>query len=1070
MLSQRHLFAGLLAGFCIALPLTAALAETTPQASPLGPAAAAAQNFEARGFALEDQGRPREAEPLLRQALEVRRKNFGDKDRRTAAGYASLALNLDTQSRDAEAEPYFRKSLAIQKAALGDRHPDVGMTLNNLASCLDDQGRHAEAEPLLRKALAIARANAGETGLATAAVYGNLALNLDAAGRRAEAEPMFRKALDIHRSILGERHPAVATANANLASNILGQGRYADAEPLYRLALEIDRSTFGDAHYRVAADFDHLAADLDQQGRPMEAESLYRRALEIRRSVFGETNRNTAASYGAVAGNLHAQGRYAEAEPLYRKALEIDRVAAGDNPADAAMDYQDLAINLDAQGRHREAEPLLRKALEMRRAALGDRREATGSAFNSLADNLDAQDRRAEAERMHRRALEIFRDALGEMHPQTAMAYASLASNLNRQGRYDAAEPLYRKALDIRRAALGEHHPQTAEAYDSLAQTLYLRYDHTQAESLSARAVAIVRERRNDDLRAAGSDSAGEAAIRRARADADRGVQDSRIFARHLRVAWLAAKDRPANLATLRDDAFTTAQDLDASPAAKALAQTVARTAASGAGAGVARQRQALSGEARRLEIELVRSLAGRDPARPAQLRLALDKTGRDLAGLDMLLRRANPQYAELTSPAPLSLAQVQKRLRPGEGLLLIVPTGADVHVFAVSRTQVSWNRLFDKQAEIDQRVHTLRCQVDEGFCGGLATPAGPAGRLPPFDLDAAYGLYRDLIAPVEDALQGVDRLLVTTSGALADLPLAMLTTAAPPASRAGPEALASAPWLASRYALTTLPSVSSLRTSGAAPAAIGRRLAFMGYGDPMVTGQRQDRPRRRGAARAPGGPDDLRRGLAPLPGAAKELRAMADALGASSDSLRMGAQATEASVKTSTALSRANVVAFATHGLLSNEIKGIDEPSLVFTPPARASAQDDGLLTASEAAQLKLTADWVILSACNTAGADGSPGADAMSGLARAFLYAGAKALLASHWHVFDDATAALTVETLTLQRANPKLTKSQALQRAMAAVRTGRRADGSRITGWTAEWAHPAYWAPFVLISAGG
>ncbi|MDB5425107.1 MAG: hypothetical protein JWQ29_2523, partial [Phenylobacterium sp.] len=114
--------------------------------------------------------------------------------------------------------------------------------------------------------------------------------------------------------------------------------------------------------------------------------------------------------------------------------------------------------------------------------------------------------------------------------------------------------------------------------------------------------------------------------------------------------------------------------------------------------------------------------------------------------------------------------------------------------------------------------------------------------------------------------------------------------------------------------------------------------------------------------------------------------------------------------------------------------------------------------------------ADWVILSACNTAGADGSPGADAMSGLARAFLYAGAKALLASHWHVFDDSTAALTVETLTIQRANPKLTKSQALQRAMAAVRSGRRADGSRIAGWTPEWAHPAYWAPFVLISAGG
>ncbi|MDB5424973.1 MAG: hypothetical protein JWQ29_2389, partial [Phenylobacterium sp.] len=833
MVAWHHVFAGPLAALCIALPT---LAEPHLQASPQPiPAAAqdAAQGYEARAFALEDQGRPREAEPLLRQALELRRKSFGERDRRTAAGYASLALNLDTQSRDAEAEPYFRKALAIQRSALGEKHPDVGMTLNNLASCLDDQGRHAEAEPLLRKALAIARATVGETGLATAAVYGNLALNLDATGKRAEAEPLFRKALEINRKILGDQHPAVATATANLASNIVGQGRYADAEPLYRLALDIDLKTFGDAHYRVASDLDRLASDLDEQGRPMEAESLYRRALEIRRNVFGELNRSTAAAYGAVAGNLHAQGRYVEAEPLYRKALEIERAAAGENPASSAAAYQNLATNLDAQERHREAEPLLRKALEIRRAALGERREATGSAYNSLAENLDAQDRRAEAERLHRRALEIFRDTLGEQHPQTALAYASLAANLNRQKRYAAAEPMFRKALDIRRATLGEHHPETAEAYDSLAQTLYLRYDHVQAEPLSARAVAIVRERRLTDLRAAGSDA--DAAIRRARADEDRGVHDGRIYARHLRIAWLAAKDRPTDLARLRDDAFTTAQDLDTSPAAQALAQTVARATTSGAGANVARRRQELSAQARRLEGELVKSLAGRDAARPAQLRLVLDNTGRELAALDSRLRRVSPQYAELTSPAPLSLAQVQRRLRPGEGLLLIVPTGDDIHVFAVSRTRVAWNRLFDQQAAIDKRVRTLRCQVDEGLCSGGAgaSAPGPAGRLPAFDLTAAYTLYRDLIAPVEGALQGVDRLLVTSSGSLADLPLAMLTLAPPAAGAGGATALASAPWLANRYALTTLPSVSNLRASGPAPAASGRRLAFLGYGDP---------------------------------------------------------------------------------------------------------------------------------------------------------------------------------------------------------------------------------------------
>ncbi|MCW5761536.1 MAG: CHAT domain-containing protein, partial [Phenylobacterium sp.] len=221
-------------------------------------------------------------------------------------------------------------------------------------------------------------------------------------------------------------------------------------------------------------------------------------------------------------------------------------------------------------------------------------------------------------------------------------------------------------------------------------------------------------------------------------------------------------------------------------------------------------------------------------------------------------------------------------------------------------------------------------------------------------------------------------------------------------------------------------------------------------------------------AARRLADPKQLAAAFAPLPGSADELKAMARTLGAPPTRLKLGAKATETAIKTSTDLPRANVVAFATHGLLSRQIQGLDEPGLVLTPPARATAQDDGVLTASEAAALDLSADWVILSACNTAGADGQPGSDNLSGLARAFLYAGARALLVSHWRVFDDSTAALTVQTLAIQRADPKLTKAQALQRAMRVVRTGRTLDGKPLPGWRPEWSHPAYWAPFVVIAA--
>jgi CHAT domain-containing protein len=138
-------------------------------------------------------------------------------------------------------------------------------------------------------------------------------------------------------------------------------------------------------------------------------------------------------------------------------------------------------------------------------------------------------------------------------------------------------------------------------------------------------------------------------------------------------------------------------------------------------------------------------------------------------------------------------------------------------------------------------------------------------------------------------------------------------------------------------------------------------------------------------------------------------------------------------------------------------------------TPPDAPTASDDGFLSASEAAGLKLSADWVVLSACNTASSEGTSGADSLSALASAFLYAGAKALLASHWRVEDDVTAALTVETLRTWRTHPALTRAEAMQMALRAVRTGGRADGTTVDGWSDTWTHPGSWAPFSLIAAG-
>ena len=188
-------------------------------------------------------------------------------------------------------------------------------------------------------------------------------------------------------------------------------------------------------------------------------------------------------------------------------------------------------------------------------------------------------------------------------------------------------------------------------------------------------------------------------------------------------------------------------------------------------------------------------------------------------------------------------------------------------------------------------------------------------------------------------------------------------------------------------------------------------------------------------------------------------MRSLARTLGAGDEALLLGTKATEFWVKL-VALDDYKVLAFATHGLVADDLEGLSEPALVLTPPEVGSEADDGLLTASEVALLKLDADWVILSACNTAAADGTPGAEGLSGLAKAFFYAGSRALLVSHWPVVSDAAVAITTRMLQEAR-TPGVGRAEAHRRAMLALID----DKDR-----PHFAHPMFWAPFVVVGEGG
>jgi CHAT domain-containing protein len=277
---------------------------------------------------------------------------------------------------------------------------------------------------------------------------------------------------------------------------------------------------------------------------------------------------------------------------------------------------------------------------------------------------------------------------------------------------------------------------------------------------------------------------------------------------------------------------------------------------------------------------------------------------------------------------------------------------------------------------------------------------------------------------------------------------------------------------LADEVALATLPSPAAFVAARRHARATRERDTLLAFADPALAGTEDVRTltqwtNLRNGIRAPtAGARNAASvcRLRPLPETRREALALAERLGSRPGDVLLGRAASERALSeldASGALARRRIVLFATHGLVAGELSGVGEPALVLTPPegcAATSEEDDGLLTASEIAMLTFDADWVILSGCNTA-APGRTGAAPLSGLARAFLYAGARRLLVSHWSVDSEAAADLTAALFDPR--NKDLTPAAALQRAMRSVRDSRGANDYR--------AHPAFWAPFVLVGDG-
>src|SRR3569832_511524 len=374
-----------------------------------------------------------------------------------------------------------------------------------------------------------------------------------------------------------------------------------------------------------------------------------------------------------------------------------------------------------------------------------------------------------------------------------------------------------------------------------------------------------------------------------------------------------------------------------------------------------------------------------------------------------------------------------------------MVPQGTEHGLaFAISRTDVAVEQITVSGDEVARDVRTLR--------EGLDTPRVAEGT---FNRQVAYRLYSALLGAhdIQRVISAprIDILLVAPSGALTSLPPSVLVTQTPEGENTDLRALSDTHWLIKDKALAILPAVSSLHTLrrllpavrhvGTRPLLALADPDFRGSGT-VPTGPVGTQTLRTSTLpdaahfQRDGGANENVRDLRPLYGTLAEGRAIAAMLApGDASALLLGPLASKSNLfkrQADGSLAQTEVLSFSTHGLLPGDFANLNEPALALAYPSQPDVQpfDDGLKKTTQAATLTLNANWVILSACNTASGSGN-GAEGLSGLARAFFYAGATTLLASHWRVDDEATVKLIVETL--HRKSGGETKAQALRNSM-------------------------------------
>lgn len=508
---------------------------------------------------------------------------------------------------------------------------------------------------------------------------------------------------------------------------------------------------------------------------------------------------------------------------------------------------------------------------------------------------------------------------------------------------------------------------------------------------------------------------------------------------------------------------FQIAEQLNVSKVQQALAEAAVRSGVSEPGlSNIIRKEQ----DAKNEIATLTNYISGqgteedkrRNPQVLAQMRERLHEIEKERRGYKAQIQKSYPEYFQLIQPKSPTTQDIAKQLQPDELFVAVIPVEDKTYVWAIdARGKVKFQSANLSEADLKKLVTQTRNTLDVAALGS---------RAPQFDVGSAYKIYKEILGPFEEELKGSKHLIVATSGQLAQLPFAVLPRKPDVNSPA---------WLIRDIAVSHVPTANgwlALKRLSKQPVAPQPMLA---WGDPAfdpnaasASGTGASAVRSVAVTRSLEGAQrnimDAATYVAyskipPLPETRDEVIRLASILQADpQNDLILGHEATRNSVLKQSAsgnLAKKQVVVFATHGLLAGDLPQLNQPALAMA--SSKDAKESPLLTLEDVLGLRLNADWVVLSACNTAGADGKA-EEALSGLARGFFYAGSRSLLVTHWAVESVSAMNLTTKTFAAYKQDTQIRRAEALRQAMLD------------TMKNPSFSHPTYWAPYALVGEGG